>query len=76
MLHRKIDEIFKELTNVFGIADDILALSYDTNEVVHNNELSRALQICRKENLKLNKVKSHFECASVPSLVRLFPGTA
>ena len=29
MFQRKIDEIFKGLPNVFGIADDILVVGYD-----------------------------------------------
>ena len=29
MFQRKIDEIFKELSNVFGFADDILGVGYD-----------------------------------------------
>ena len=29
MLERKIDEILKDLHNVFGIADDILVVGYD-----------------------------------------------
>ena len=29
MFQRKIDEIFKDLPNVFGIADDILAVGYE-----------------------------------------------
>ena len=29
MFQRKIDEIFKELPNVFGTADDMLFVGYD-----------------------------------------------
>ena len=36
---KKIDEIFKMLPNVFGIADDILVLGYDDNGRDHSNML-------------------------------------
>ena len=29
MLQKKVDEIFEDLPNVFGIADDILIVGYD-----------------------------------------------
>ena len=31
MFQRNIDEIFKELSNVFGIADNILVVGYEDN---------------------------------------------
>ena len=39
MLQCKIDEIFKELTNVFHIADDILIVGYDVDGKDHDNIL-------------------------------------
>ena len=33
---RKIDEIFKELPNVFGIADDILVVGYNKDNTGHD----------------------------------------
>ena len=56
-IQRKIDKIFKEVPNVFDTADDILVVEYDTNDRDHDNTLRGILQICRKENLKLNKDK-------------------
>ena len=50
MFQTKIDKIFKELPNVFGIVDEILVENGD-----HDNTLQRVLLICRKVNLKLNK---------------------
>ena len=38
-LQRKIDEIFKDLPNEFGIADDILAAGYDVGCKDHDNTL-------------------------------------
>ena len=29
MFHHKIDEIFNDMPNVFGITDDILVIGYD-----------------------------------------------
>ena len=39
MFQRKIDEIFKDLPNVFGIADDILAVGYDDDGKDHDDTL-------------------------------------
>ena len=66
IIQRKIDEIFKDLPNVFGIADDILVEGYDIDGKDHENTLQRVLQIYRQVNLKLNKDKCHFRCTSVP----------
>ena len=34
MFQRKIDEIFKDLTNVFGSSDDIFAVGYDVDDMM------------------------------------------
>ena len=39
MFQHKIDEIFKNLLNVFGIADDILVVSYDSDGKDHDEML-------------------------------------
>ena len=39
MFQRKIDEIFKDLPNVFGIADDILVVRYDIDGKDHDDTL-------------------------------------
>ena len=67
MFQCKIDEILKDLPDVFGIADDILVVGYDSNGRDHDVTLWQVLQICRNVNLKLNKGKCHFRCSSVPS---------
>ena len=36
MFQLKIDEIFKDLLNVFGIADDILVIGYDSDGKDHH----------------------------------------
>ena len=62
----KIDEIFKDLQNVFGIADDILVVGYDDGGKDPDDTLYRVLQICRHVNIKLKKDKFHVRCTSVP----------
>ena len=62
----KIEEIFKNLPNVFGIADDILVVCYDSDGKDHDEVLWNVLQIYRHMNLKLNKDKHCFRCISVP----------
>ena len=66
MSGRKTDEIFKELPNVFSIANDILVVGCIANWKDYDEILQRVLQIFRQVNLKLNKDKCHFRCTSVP----------
>ena len=75
MFHKKIDEIFKELPSVFGIADDILLAGYNDKSTDHDQTLYRVLQICRKEHLKLNKISISHAQVSL-SLMKLFPDMA
>ena len=52
MFQRKIDEIFKDLPNVFDIADDILVLGYDTDDMMR-----KVWKICRlKHKIKIRKL--------------------
>ena len=48
MFQTKIDEVFKEPPNVFGIVDDIVGMGYDSNGIDYENTLQSVLQICRK----------------------------
>ena len=52
-------EIFSYLLNVFCIAYDKLIVGHDKMimSITHNNK--RMMQICRRENLKLNGDKYH-----------------
>ena len=65
MLQCKIDEIFSDMPNVFGIADDILVIGYDEDGVDHDAAVYKVLQQCEDVNLKLNKEKCHFRCMSI-----------
>ena len=66
MFQWKIYEIFKDMQNLFGIADDILVAGYVADGRDHDETVQRILQRCRQVNLKLNKDKCHFRCKSVP----------
>ena len=66
MFQRKIDEIFNDMPNTLGIADDILVVGYEDDGRDHKNTVPKVLQKFRKVNLKLNKDKCHFRCTSVP----------
>ena len=46
MFQEKIDQIFKELKNVSGIADDILIAGYDDDGTDHDKTVCRILLIC------------------------------
>ena len=62
MFQRKIDEIFKDLPNVCGIADDILVVCFDIDGKDHDDRLQKVLQRCSQVNLKSDKGKCHFRC--------------
>ena len=66
LFQQKVDEIFNDMPNVFGIADDILVAGYDDEGRDHNKTVWKVLQRCSEVNLKLNKDKCHFRCISVP----------
>ena len=66
MFQCKIDEIFSDMPNVFGIADDILVIGYDENGADHDATVHNVLWQCEEVNLKLNKEKCHFRCMSIP----------
>ena len=66
MFQCKIDKIFKNLPNVFGIANDILDIGYDIGGKDHDEILQQVLQIFRHMNLKHNKDKCYFRYTSVP----------
>ena len=66
MFQRKIDEIFNDMPNVFGIADDILVIGYEKDRQDHDEAVYSVLKWCQDVNLKLNKDKCHFRCTSIP----------
>ena len=66
MLQHKIDEIFSDIPNVFGIMDDILVAGYDDSGADHDAVVHKVLQRCIEVNLILNKEKCHFRCIFIP----------
>ena len=66
MFQCKIDEIFNNMPNVFGIADDILVIGYNKDGTDHDKAVYKVLKWCQDVNLKLNKEKCHFRCTSIP----------
>ena len=66
MFQHKIDKIFNNIPNVFGIADGILVIGYNKNRADHNEAVYSVLRHGQDVNLKLNKEKCHFRCTSIP----------
>ena len=60
MFQKKIDELFHDIPNIFGIAADILIAGYDTDGRDHDERLGKVLCTCKQVNLKLNKEKGLF----------------
>ena len=50
MFQWKLNKIFKDLPNIFGIADDILIVSYDVDGIDPNKTLKWVMQICQEKN--------------------------
>ena len=65
MFQYKIDEMFNDMPNVSGIADDILVIGYDNDGKDHDKAVYSVLKQCQDVNLKLNKDKCHFRCTSI-----------
>ena len=66
MFQCKIDEIFNDIPNVFGIADNILVIGCDKDGTDHDEAVHKVLRQCQDVNLKLNEEKCHFRCTSIP----------
>ena len=45
MFQWKVSGIFKDLLNIFGVADDILIVEYDTDGRDHDKTLKWVMQI-------------------------------
>ena len=65
MFQCKIDKIFNDMLNVFGIADDTLVIGYNKDGADHDEAVYKVLKWCQDVNLKHNK-KCHFRCTSIP----------
>ena len=70
MFEKKVDKLFNNIPNVFGISNDILIAGFDEEGSDHDKMLKKVLQICRQSNLKLNKDKCLFRFMGIPFMVR------
>ena len=66
MLQCKIDKIFNDMPNVFGIADNILVIVDEKDGADHDEAVYNVLRQYQDVNLKLNKNKCYFRCTSIP----------
>ena len=57
IFQKKIDELFNDIPNVFGIADDILIVGFHAYGRDHDVSSEQMLLRCRQANLKLNEEK-------------------
>ena len=73
VFQKKIDNIFKELSNVLSIADNNLVEGCDENSADHERTVCRSLQICRKENPNSTKKNTTLSAPVYLSLGKLFP---
>ena len=56
MFQWKIDEVFNDMPNIFGITDDILVVGYEDDCRDHDKTFQRLVQQCTQVYLKLNKI--------------------
>ena len=66
MFQHKINKIFNDMPNVFGISDNTLVIRYNKDGADHVKAVYSVLRQCQDVNLKLNKDKCHFRCTSIP----------
>ena len=65
MFQKKIDGMFSGMPNVFSIPDDILIAGFNEQHktLMKHKKSTLCMQI---HNLKFNKVRYLFRCASIP----------
>ena len=60
LFQQKSDEIFKDLPNIFGIADHILIVEYDADGRDHDRTQQWEMQICHREKLKQKQMSFRY----------------
>ena len=60
MFQCKINKIFNDMSNVFGIADDILVIGYDKDGADYNEAIYSMLRQCQEVNLKIKHKQVSF----------------
>ena len=56
MFQQRIDKLFKDLPNVYAIADNILIVGYSADRRDNDKILIQVMQIYHQENVKLHKI--------------------
>ena len=67
----KIDKIFKDISKIFGITDNILIVDCDESDHDHDTMLMSVIQICRTEDFRLNKGKCYIKWIRGPFFVEI-----
>ena len=62
MFQSKTKETINDMSNVIGIADDILVIGYDKDGKDHNEAVYNMLRWCKDVNLKLMLCNPKFIC--------------
>ena len=65
IFQRKLDEVYKDIPNVMGIADDIVVCGSTESE--HDQAFCKMLEATRKHNVSLNSEKLQFKQTQVDS---------
>ena len=66
MFQKKMDKLLSDMSNIFGISDDILIASFDKQSRDHEETLDKVLWVCKQANVKLNKGRCLFICTIIP----------
>ena len=70
MFQCKIDEIFSDMSNVFGIADNILVIGYYKDGTDYDAAVHKVLWQCEEVNLNYIKRNAILGACPYHSLVR------
>ena len=71
IIKKKIGQLFNDIPNVFGIADDILFAGFDADGRDHDASLQQMLWSCRQASLKMTKEKCLFRWTRIPFFVKV-----
>ena len=70
MFEKKRDKLFGDMSNVCGIADEILIVGFDKQGEDHDETLDKVLQFWRYPNVSLTKINVSLGVPAFTSLVR------
>ena len=66
MFQKKADKLFRDMSNVYSTADEILIADFDEWVRDHDETSEKVLWVCRHVNIKLYKEKIIFRCINIP----------